>query len=432
MREFDMKRAVGGGGYHDKLTRCLDAFCLKKHRGVDAKRQSLLRLGDFDLYKKFVDILSLFKRNILISPLEGEKKFLSELNELRNFREGYNLKYSCPVQHETVLEPSPAFVMLTGVRKRLLPLTTREGCDSVISSDFKSKISITNENNLSCKDLSYFGRSALLCRQGKELSALVSQYLSNFPDTVFSRFTSHFSRKRTAFTLAEVLITLGIIGIVAALTVPNLVQGYRKHVVETRLKEFYTITQQAFKMAEVDNGDIANWGRYGNPGNVYVENDVYNSNSDEWFDKYISPYLKEEKRDLGAENFTASRILRVLPNGSAFAFNVNAITFFPFADDYYKCAQYVNDLIKKCSGRKYFLFKYYQDSRITPFDYPNHSTKLSLEYSDYRNRLRREQLVGNIGSCSKKSIEANREAHYCAELIMLEGWKIPKDYPFRF
>ena len=135
---------------------------------------------------------------------------------------------------------------------------------------------------------------------------------------------------------------------------------------------------------------------------------------------------------MGTENFTDSRILRVLPNGSAFAFNVNAITFFPFADDYYKCAQYGNDLIKKCSGRKYFLFKYYQDSRITPFDYPNHSTKLSLEYSDYRNRLRRELLVGSIGSCSKKSIEANREAHYCAELIMLEGWKIPKDYPFRF
>ncbi len=95
MREFDIKRAVGGGGYHDKLTRCLDAFCLKKHRGVDAKRQSLLRLGDFDLYKKFVDILSLFKRNILISPLEGEKKFLSELCELRNYREGFNLKRSC-------------------------------------------------------------------------------------------------------------------------------------------------------------------------------------------------------------------------------------------------------------------------------------------------------------------------------------------------
>ena len=42
-----------------------------------------------------------FKRAIgrgatfLISPLEGEKKFLSELCELRNFREGCNLKCSC-------------------------------------------------------------------------------------------------------------------------------------------------------------------------------------------------------------------------------------------------------------------------------------------------------------------------------------------------
>ena len=43
----------------------------------------------FDLFRKIVDILSLVKRNILISPLEGEKKFLSELCELRNFREGY-------------------------------------------------------------------------------------------------------------------------------------------------------------------------------------------------------------------------------------------------------------------------------------------------------------------------------------------------------
>ena len=323
------------------------------------------------------------KCNILISPLEGEKKFLSELCELRNFREGY---------------------------KKYKNLDRATECAIVCVGEKRGKTKM-NKNNL----------------QQKQPNNPVA-----FLETNHSPLTIHHSPKRIAFTLAEVLITLGIIGIVAALTIPNLVQGYRKRVVETRLKEFYTITQQAFKMAEVDNGDIANWGRYGNPGNVYVENDVYHSNSDEWFDKYISPYLKEEKRNLGAENFTESRILRVLPNGSAFAFNVNAITFFPFADDYYKCAQYGNDLIKKCSGRKYFLFKYYQDSRITPFDYPNHSTKLSLEYSDYRNRLRREQLVGTIGSCSKKSIEANREAHYCAELIMLEGWKIPKDYPFRF
>ena len=212
-----------GGGYHDMSLKPFDGACFEEQRCQDAKRHGLLR---FELFKEIYKFLSLNLRNILISPLEGEKKFLSELCELRNFREGYNLKYSCPAQHETVLEPSPAFVMLTGVRKRLLPLTKREGCASVISSDFKSKISITNENNLSCK----------------ELSALVPQYLSNFFDTVFSRFTSHFSLKRkTAFTLAEVLITLGIIGVVAALTLPSLIQSYKERVTVTKVQKAYSI-----------------------------------------------------------------------------------------------------------------------------------------------------------------------------------------------
>ena len=102
------------------------------YRCQDAKRHSLLR---FELFKKIDKFLSLNFRNILISPLEGEKKCLSEFCELRNFRKGDNLKNSCSVQHETVFEPSPAFVMLTGVRKRLLPLTKREGSDSVITNN---------------------------------------------------------------------------------------------------------------------------------------------------------------------------------------------------------------------------------------------------------------------------------------------------------
>ena len=252
-----------------------------------------------------------------------------------------------------------------------------------------------------------------------------------FPETNHSPLTTHHSLKRKfAFTLAEVLITLGIIGIVVALTIPNLVQGYRKRVVETRLKEFYTITQQAFKMAEAENGDIENWGK---GDYTYDANpDVYASNSDVWFSKYISPYLKEERLMLKS-GFLTGTYFRKLPNGSAFVFNTNGSYFFPFSNDYYKCSEYGDEKrIKQCSGTKYFNFGYSTDSRITPFDYPFHTYKKSWPYAYYRNVLRREQVVGNFGTCSKKSIEANREATYCAELIMLEGWKIPKDYPFRF
>ena len=193
------------------------------HRCQDAKRHGLLR---FELFKKIDKFLSLNFRNILISPLEGEKKFLSELRGLRNFREGDNLKYSCPVQHETVIEPSPAFVMLTKVRKRLLPLTKREGSDSVIISNFFD----TNHSQLTTHN-------------------------SLIPNIVFSRFTSPFSHKRTAFTLAEVLITLGIIGIVAALTLPVIISDVKNSQLEAGLKKAYSVLGQALNMYQAENGE---------------------------------------------------------------------------------------------------------------------------------------------------------------------------------
>lgn len=48
-----------------------------------------------------------------------------------------------------------------------------------------------------------------------------------------------------AFTLAEVLITLGIIGIVAAMTLPALVNRTRQKDLETAFKKQYTLLQQA-------------------------------------------------------------------------------------------------------------------------------------------------------------------------------------------
>lgn len=46
-----------------------------------------------------------------------------------------------------------------------------------------------------------------------------------------------------AFTLAEVLITLGITGIVASLTLPLLISSHNKSVTETRLSKEYNVFQ---------------------------------------------------------------------------------------------------------------------------------------------------------------------------------------------
>ena len=399
-----MKRAVGGGGYHDKLTSCLDAFCLKKHRGVDAKRQSLLR---FELFRKIKKILDLIKRNILISPLEGEKKFLSELCELRNFREEYNLKYSCPVQHETVLEPSPAFVMLTRVRKRLLPLTKREGCDSVISSDFKSKISITNENNLSCKDL----------------SALVPQYLRNFSDTVFSR------KRKVAFTLAEVLITLGIIGIVAALTIPVLYSKYQQKVTETRFERVYSDLTKAFNAGAIENGEEYFMQSWQMSYNDYIEY-VYQN--------YLKPHI--QMMDVvtfgGLEKkYNAKNPRKAFWTWSQHIFIIDKRTFISFDSD-------GKTILVVLLNNDNFDFSNIKDgvnlfSLGTPFccnndkcaslsSCPNHNLKPISAWTNYPT----EKLVEFCKEGKDIAWQGGKRG-FCTQALIQNGFKFPKGYPFK-
>ena len=67
-------------------------------------------------------------------------------------------------------------------------------------------------------------------------------------------------KKKLAFTLAEVLITLGIIGVVAAITIPTLSQKlYEKRTV-TQLRAVQSILAQAIKAAEAEDGEVEGWG----------------------------------------------------------------------------------------------------------------------------------------------------------------------------
>ena len=62
------------------------------------------------------------------------------------------------------------------------------------------------------------------------------------------------SSKKVAFTLAEILITLGIIGIVAALTIPTLISKYQEKVLENQFKKSYAILNQALLSAQSQFG----------------------------------------------------------------------------------------------------------------------------------------------------------------------------------
>lgn len=59
---------------------------------------------------------------------------------------------------------------------------------------------------------------------------------------------SKVAKNYKAFTLAEVLITLGIIGVVAAMTIPTLIANYQKKVLTTQLQRTYALLANASKM----------------------------------------------------------------------------------------------------------------------------------------------------------------------------------------
>jgi len=64
---------------------------------------------------------------------------------------------------------------------------------------------------------------------------------------------------KKAFTLAEVLITLAIIGVVAALTMPSLIAKYQEKQMLTAFKRTYSILENAYRLALYNNGDISEW-----------------------------------------------------------------------------------------------------------------------------------------------------------------------------
>ncbi len=106
---------------------------------------------------------------------------------------------------------------------------------------------------------------------------------------------------KTAFTLAEVLITLGIIGVVAAMTLPTLIAKYQEKVTVTKLKKVYSILSQAYLRAQEDYGTIDNWGFQEDaestisPDGGWTVNDSFYSNSDT-FINVLSKYMNAQTK----------------------------------------------------------------------------------------------------------------------------------------
>ena len=96
--------------------------------------------------------------------------------------------------------------------------------------------------------------------------------------------------KKIGFTLAEVIITIGIIGVVAAMTIPTLIHRAQNKILENQTKHFYAMMTQAFRryMADENTETLTltplNW-----------NDDISEEEIQEHWDKFIKSYLKVAK-----------------------------------------------------------------------------------------------------------------------------------------
>ena len=234
--------------------------------------------------------------------------------------------------------------------------------------------------------------------------------------------------RKIAFTLAEVLITLGIIGVVAAMTMPALIANYNNHITEVRLKKFYSIFNQAIQQSVAENGDTSTWdywfnGEYDNEKNETPED--YSGVLNEKFDRYIAPYMKIVDKKVVNSPKLYKMQLYYLPDGSAFGYPLihnREIYFYP--KNAIRCIENIKT-IEDNGAICHFAFEFYPNNSNPDWKY---LYRKGLEPFLYQWDGDVEKLkTGALYSCNN----LNKSGAYCTALIAYNGWKIPKDFPVK-
>ena len=224
--------------------------------------------------------------------------------------------------------------------------------------------------------------------------------------------------KNCGFTLAEVLITLGIIGVVAALTIPTLMTAHKKHVTAAKLKRAVSSINQAIKLSESENGEVENWDR------TLPQN--------EFIDKYFRPYMKITQvcnpvTDCGYKSDAPWTYMNGTTNGLYSHPNFGDRTPFLTMDGFmytYSIFPNDSDLIMSNNNRIIIV-------DINGAEKPNQFGKdvfflYRIEEEDSIIPYGADKTDGEIRrSCSKTG-----DGFYCAALIRANGWEIPNSYPW--
>ncbi len=237
------------------------------------------------------------------------------------------------------------------------------------------------------------------------------------------------------FTLAEVLITLGVIGVVSAVTLPTLIKNYQKHETVNRLKQTYSILYQAVRMSETENGLLETWEI---PDIAWNSEEQY-SKGKIFAEKYLLPYLKTAVSDCGidASKCIPDKIYNMdksendMGTYSKYRFVlVNGVVVQMVSENNGTVVSFIVDLNGKSNpntiGKDIFMI--YAAKNGTSGSWYGKVNKSGLYFAGQG--FSRNELSGLSGTYVARGCKPTGKGQFCGALIMLDGWKIAPDYPW--
>lgn len=247
------------------------------------------------------------------------------------------------------------------------------------------------------------------------------------------------------FTLAEVLITLGIIGVVTAITIPTLINKYQKIQTVNQLKKFYSEINQAVKLSENNFGTSDTW-------DFNIEN--FSNNAQEQIDyfseNYLYPNIKIVKKcvpssnecwaddiyTLDRKNFTGQNLRNNVTGRNAFitASGYSVLYWLHGAGDGgWFCIDINGPKKPNIAGKDIFIFLMHwggaelrtgRIAKLVPVGFEDSTLPT-------RENIKDGGFVNSRANYNcRKGTNKTASGGYCGALIMMDSWQIAPDYPW--
>lgn len=203
---------------------------------------------------------------------------------------------------------------------------------------------------------------------------------------------------KKGFTLSEVLIALGVIGVVAAMTLPTVIVNYQKQQTVIKLKKVYSTVAQAIRSSEIDNDNLEYW--------------EYTLSAENFYKKYLKNYIKST--EAVSQSMIKQRITYRYLNGAndAGGLNNNSSYTIKTLD-----GMFITIDGWASTGSRGIIFD------INGFQRPNQTGKDVFWFFITKKGL----IYNSTDDCKKTNVGAG---YGCAKRIIQNGWQIPDGYPW--